>query len=1217
MSEEKIDSYVDRSAITDDTKFLTDQLKAVLELFDKVNSTKLQLNVATTLKDVTAAAGSSKQAMDQLTTAKEKLITVDLEMIKTIKEELKAGRDLNENYQELVKASVKNEIVGKALREQRAALNKDFKAGLITNEQYIQSLEDIKEAENTLKVSNLELGRAMRNMEKEAQAADGSLNQLRAQLNQALQAFDALSAEEKQSETGVALKAKIVDITAAVSAEEEATKRFQRNVGNYKGSAAIIVEALERARQKFDNLSKAADTTPAALAGARREFEALRQVTDGKQFLSFAGKMGDAQAEVKTFTRTLVSLESQGLGNSEVANELRDRLAELTDQIGDTKAAVKALASDTRAFDLFAGAVNFVADTFQTFAGVLALGTDNEKDAQEALKTLVAIQTISNGVKGIANELTTKGTAANKLYAFAQNQVAIAMDATATAGTRLKAALVTIGFGAVIIAIGLLIANFDKVKRAITGVTKEQEAYNDVMKEAGSEYASAVKLVSQLKTNIDLAKQGFIEKEKVIKEYNDSLGKTTGQVKSLDEAEKELIEKGDAYIQMTLKKAVANLALEKAAQKAFEAEELRRKKDQEFANIGDKILTADEGFFSSPTPSKSQQDAQRYILKQQADRKKAAIDAKNAEEKVYTDIANDAQKSAADIAKQFNLNFYGNNAQVQQTAITKKFRDGILSDDADMYKKLSENQDAYLTTRLSARENAFDIEKKIIDGQKKVEIDNLAAQLKIEQDRESIGEISKEELLQKENDFANKKKEINKDYSEKQELLERNSDRDILNIHQTFIARQRDLDDEYNKDFIKDQEDQLNAQIAQIQQEQLRRLAESAKGQEAEIKTLNKWYERRVAATREGSRARNKVEEKYAQDRAEIEYRYSVAALKNQIDTAEKILAVHKAAGLNVAEEEKNLHDLKIQLSDAETKHIIDNEKKKYKTFQERMQNTENDLGKVLEIEGKVSDVIGGFISANVDKQKNANQEQIDGIDKKKEKEIDAINASAASEKEKADKIALINARADAQKEVLERKQRQLDLQKARYDKAANIARITIETALAVVHQLGTGDPYTAIPRAIVAGALGAAQLAVAFATPLPKYKGGRKGGKAEWAITGDGGVPEVAASPDLSQAFVTPGTDTTTWIPKDWDIYPDVATFQENAMNMLYKPLPALPIIQNNNDGLIHAMAYEIRSLKSAIMGKQETHFHWNDGELKKAIKRGNDWYRYIQNNI
>jgi hypothetical protein len=1223
MSEELLDKYVDRASIADDTKFLTDQLKTVLDLFEKVNATKLQLNVATTLKETTEAAKNSKKAMDDLTAGKEKLITVDLEMIKTIKEELKAGRELNENYQELVKASVKNEIVGKALREQRAALNKDFKAGVITNEQYIQSLEDIKEAENTLKVSNLELGRAMRNMEKEAQAAEGSLNQLRAQLNQALQAFDALSAEEKKSETGGALKQKIVEITEAVTAEEEATKRFQRNVGNYHGSAKIIVDALEKAKQKFNELSQAADASPAALNDARRAVESLRGITDDKQFLSFSSQVGGAQKEVKAFTRVLIDLETRGEGNSKVAIDLRKHLAELTDQIADVKGEVKALASDTRSFDLFAGAVNFAADTFQTFAGVMALGTDNEKEAQEALKTLVAIQTISNGVKGIANELTTKGTAANRVYAFSQRQVALVMDETAAAGTRLKAALITIGIGALIIGIGLLIANFDKIKRAITGVSKEQEAYNKILKESDSEFTQAVKLVNQLKTSIDLAKKGFIDKEAVIKEYNDSIGKTTGQVKSLEQAEKELTEKGEAYIQMTLAKAVANLALEEAAKKAFEIEQKRQKQAEEFLTGGDKLVqistrsgSAAPGGF---VPSNNDLEKEKELRKIQSEkRKQAAIKTSQDEEKVFLDIANNAQKRAAEIAKKFKLNFYGDDKAVQQSGQTIKFRDGVLKADADLYKKLSESQDAYLITRISAREKANEIENQILNGQREAEFKNLDAQIAIERQKASIGELSKQELAQKEKELAVKKTEINKDYAEKQILLTRDLNRDLINIRQTSLIRQRELeqaDIKLTEEGLKELQDkELKAAQERIKSRQ----DQDSLNQAEELRSLNALYEKKLINERE-----------YQDRRFKIEKYYSLKAQTDLIKDAQKLIREAKENGRNTLELERNIADAKKAIDDELTARLLDN--------REKLKQKEKEVASLI-ITG-INDLVTGVY----DKQKNAVQEQIEQLDVKRQSEVDAVNASILSEQDKAAKIANINAGAQIDKEKLQKKQRDLDIKKAQFDKIIGILKVGIDTKQAVSSltvkaaqakaeaALLASNPLTAayapiavasaaailaqIPLAIASGAIQAGLIA---AQPIPKFKHGRDDGPATWAIVGDGGKKEVVASSDLSQAYVTPNKDTLTYLPAGYKVFPDVDAFQNAAVNMVHKPLQAMPIIQNsNNDGLVHAMAYEIRSLKSALFNLPVHAWYMKDGDLKQGIKKGNSWDRYIQNNI
>jgi hypothetical protein len=511
---------------------------------------------------------------------------------------------------------------------------------------------------------------------------------------------------------------------------------------------------------------------------------------------------------------------------------------------------------------------------------------------------------------------------------------------------------------------------------------------------------------------------------------------------------------------------------------------------------------------------------------------------------------------------------------------------------ADILKKFSEIDESPETTRVNARKQAVILEREIIRGQ-------YADELREAKDNQV-------KIFEANRDYAFKKKKLQEDY-----------ERDILAIHQTSIAQRREMEQRDNELFYEFQEERLNKEIDNLQLLQAKRQEEEAKGQEAEVKALNNWYDKKVAATIEGSKKREKVDREYAERRADIEYRYALAELKNQIDFAEKILKARKGVGIDVTNEETKLHELRMQLSDLETKRVVDNNKRQAKSQKEKLDNIKGALEIIQGLESKASNIIGTLISNQSDAKKNELQGQIDLINQAKDKEIDAVNASLASQQDKAAQIAIINARAASDKEQLERKQRQLDLQRARFDKAANIARITIETALAVVHQLGTGDPYTAIPRAIAAGALGAAELAVAIAAPLPKFKDGRQDGPATWGVTGDGGKREVVTSPDLSQAFVTPDTDTLTYLPKSWKVFPDIDAFQEAAVNMVHKPLPAMPIVNNNNDGLIHAMAYSIGRLERAVMNKQETHFHWDNGELRRSIQNGNDWLRYIQNNI
>jgi hypothetical protein len=512
---------------------------------------------------------------------------------------------------------------------------------------------------------------------------------------------------------------------------------------------------------------------------------------------------------------------------------------------------------------------------------------------------------------------------------------------------------------------------------------------------------------------------------------------------------------------------------------------------------------------------------------------------------------------------------------------------------ADILKKLSELEEAQEITRVNARKEALKNEKAIAAGQ------------------------FVDEIREAKNNQV-KIFEANREYTFKRKKLQEDFERDVLAIHQTAIKQRREEELRDNEQFKVDQEEALNKQVDVIQEVQANRQLEDANGQRIEIAGLNKRYEEAITATKEGSRKRAKIERQYAEERSDIEYSYALAELKNQIDFAEQYIQIQKAAGKNVTANETELHKLRMQLSDLETKHVIENNKRQAKTNQEKFEEVKRGLDTFRNVYSETTNFIGGLLSASIDKQKNAIADQIDDIEKKKEKEIEAINASSQSQQDKAAAIALVEAKAAAQREALERKQRQLEQQKARFEKAVTIGRIIADTAAAVVAALGA-KPWTPanIATAIAVGAIGAGQLAVAAATPIPKFKDGREGGPATWAITGDGGKNEVVVSPDLKQAFITPATDTLTYLDKDWKVFPDVKAFQEAAMSMVHKPLPALPIIHNNNDGLIRAMAYEIGGLKRAILGKQETYFHWDNGELHKSIKKGNDWWRYIQNNI
>lgn len=203
--------------------------------------------------------------------------------------------------------------------------------------------------------------------------------------------------------------------------------------------------------------------------------------------------------------------------------------------------------------------------------------------------------------------------------------------------------------------IGQFFKGLTKGTEAITQAKLATETFNKALSDTS--VRDAVKNVSELATNVQLAKDGFLNKNDVIKQYNESMGKTTGIVKTLDEVEQALVKNGPAYIQMMLFKAAANLALEEASKKALEAELNRQKKNDEFSSVFDDAAGSTASI--PDAPGDLQEEIDKRASLNRARRKKKAVDDAQEEANFYTKIAEGFQKEAAKISKDFNFKFFG------------------------------------------------------------------------------------------------------------------------------------------------------------------------------------------------------------------------------------------------------------------------------------------------------------------------------------------------------------------------------------------------------------------------------------------------------------------------------------------------------------------------------------------------------------------------------
>lgn len=1070
-----------------------------------------------------------------------------------------------------------------------------------------------------------------------------------------------LETEEGQKKSLLYIKA-IDNLNNKIKESSDAAAKQRLNVGNYQGSAKIIVDALGQVEKKIADLTikqqglqelgqrnpigfrsqsgqEQLNTVTAQLQDAQKQAQALNSIVSQPKFLNIAANVGDTNKELRFFQQRLNELEDQGLKSSDVYKQVQKRLAELTDQIGDTREEIKAMSSDTRGFDLFAGSVAFAADTFQTFAGAAQLAGASEEDAAKATATLVAVQSVANGVKGIATELTTKGTAANKVYAFTQGLVATAFDKSAASAKRFYAALGIIGL--IVTVIGAVALAMGELNRKLSDAEQKQKNLNDVIKESAGEYAKAKTEVAQMGKEIELAKKGVLDKETVLKHFNETIGETIGQTKSLEEAEKLLNDKKDEYVAMMFAKAqaaagfaLANKAAEESVKneaatteellstfdkvkafftgggqffaqaQALQAEENRienRNKLQQdynnFLEIGNQKLE-EAGQISAANGFKSKEQLQieeEKRKKAEAARKKAEEEAKKAAEKkkkLDEDLAEFGKKMAADEAK-------------AKSDFLNNYDDEV----ANNLKRIVDNEKLSLNERMIANTAYYKAQEEAIrkksEREQQAVIDAAKAEAEKILGRKLDPAKDAELILQIERNTANQRI-----------LIQQKAESEIVKARLEGIEKQNDLVE-------KSVEDQINALNIRTQNEVLA----IDKAEQEKLLALDKKF------------AQGKInQEDYEKEKLRIQNEFIAKRIQAELSAAEEFLAIAKAAGTDTADAEKRIAELKIALeknTNRELKELRDNLLEDEKSNQEKRKQL------LTELYGEAKNLIFSFIDSTFEKQKNAVEGEKRLLEERKQAEIDRINALQIGEEKKAAMLQALDVKTENQRRILEQRQQALEARKARFTKGVQAAAAGGETIVKVASILGdaakakaqaallAANPLTAAfapialasagtitGLAILTGALGAANVARILATPIPEYYTGTEDSAGGVVWLGEKGK-ELLITPQ-GQAYETPGTATLANIPAHSKVinnedYMEMLRSEKANSTLKVKPMSEEQFIKWQ----MKQAELETQKIVDAINNKPEAIFNISDYGIERYRKHMNSWTDYINRKV
>ena len=239
----------------------------------------------------------------------------------------------------------------------------------------------------------------------------------------------------------------------------------------------------------------------------------------------------------------------------------------------------------------------------------------------------------------------------------------------------------------------------------------------------------------------------------------------------------------------------------------------------------------------------------------------------------------------------------------------------------------------------------------------------------------------------------------------------------------------------------------------------------------------------------------------------------------------------------------------------------------------------------------------------NIEKEQEANDEaydkEIERIEKLEENGAISTEEAEARKRDAEKKTA-------AKNEELEKKKAALQEKQAKWDKANSIVQAGIATALAITKALPN------LVLAALVGAMGAAQIAVIAAQPIPKYAKGTKDHPGGLAIVGDGGKKEGIITDN--GLFVTPDKPTLVNLPAHAQVIPDLSYIYDkdgltSDYGMIEKKLKDM-----RESGIVVNVNNDYSSLEREMKGN--TRQLQNIGRMMKKANHIAD-YNWISNRI
>ena len=571
------------------------------------------------------------------------------------------------------------------------------------------------------------------------------------------------------------------------------------------------------------------------------------------------------ELEIKDNTKTLkqqykeavVELQNMAAAYGETSTEAAQaakRAAELKDQIEDTNDLLQSYKGEGT-FIAMGKAMSAVASGFSAIEGGLGLVGVESENVQKTMLKVQSAMALAQGLEGLEDagrsmknlySRIKETSLAQKVLTGVQTAYNFVVGAGSGALKAFRAALISTGIGAIIVAVGLLIANFDLLLDALQPVIESLKAVGDFLgftdfagEEAHENEMKRLEAEKEAREELAAAREAQFNASQ--KQYEREIALMDAQGKDTKKLTKLKIEESIRY--MTQKKQ--ELALEIQSQEKV----IENLKWMNGYKQGEHYKQLQEQKKQQVELTESIKDAQNQLIinevnnnKKSAEAAKAAAEkAREAAKKKREDYVTNLQKQNEDAAK------LEEEAENQRLAL---MQDGIEKEKALREDQFNDYRDNFLKERTKEEQTA---------------LDNQYKEGKIS--RETYNKLTEELQINAYNKLTQQEKDILKNAKE---LL----NKDLLAIDEKYQAEVKKRTEDFQKKMQDDEKQRKLAFDMEIERMEEENYQASLTAQDKELYLISEKYAEMERMAKGNADAEKTIAEMRGREVAAINQKY-------------------------------------------------------------------------------------------------------------------------------------------------------------------------------------------------------------------------------------------------------------------------------------------------------------------------------------------------------